>query len=185
MSSLNQSLFERLSTLLDPLDPAELHGLLCGLLCADRTLTVDGWLARAAELLDDPDLAESARDVLSKFFEYGKTQLDDPDCAVTPLLPDDDTPLDQRTEALGRWSQGLLYGLGVSGIAQRTELSAESQEFLRDAADIAQADFDRVEATEADETAYVELVESLRVGLLLLQHDLDRPSARINPDPEG
>ncbi|MCK7574752.1 MAG: hypothetical protein MZV65_01855 [Chromatiales bacterium] len=26
---------ERLTRLLDPLDPAELHGLLCGLLCAD------------------------------------------------------------------------------------------------------------------------------------------------------
>ena len=84
MSSLNPPLFERLSTLLDPLDPAELHGLLCGLLCADRTLTVDTWLAHAAELLDDEALPETARDVLGKFFEYGRTQLDDPDCAATP-----------------------------------------------------------------------------------------------------
>lgn len=177
MSSLNQPLFERLSTLLAPLDPAELHGLLCGLLCADRTLTVDAWLAHAQELLDDEELSKSTRDMLSKFFEYGSTQMEDPNCAANPLLPDDDTSLDQRTEALGRWSQGLLYGLGVSDMAQRSKLSAESQEFLRDTTDIAQAGFDCTEATEADETAYAELVEYLRVGLLLLQHDLNQPTA--------
>ena len=183
MSSLNPPLFERLSTLLDPLDPAELHGLLCGLLCADRTLTVDAWLAHAAELLDDEALSETARDVLGKFFEYGRTQLDDPDCAATPLLPDDDTPLRQRTEALGKWSQGLLYGLGVSDIVRWAGLSPESQEFLHDATGIAQAGFDRAEATDADETAYTEVVEYLRVGLLLLQLDLNRPTAAHRSRP--
>jgi uncharacterized protein YgfB (UPF0149 family) len=136
MSTTNQPLFERLTRLLDPLNPAELHGLLCGLLCADRDLDREQWLIHAREqLTDDVQLAEPTRDLLLKLFEYGAAQLNAPDWTVTPLLPDDDTPLRQRADALGIWCQGLLYGLGLGEVERRGELSTESREFLRDAAD--------------------------------------------------
>lgn len=173
MSTINQPLFERLARLLDPLDPAELHGLLCGLLCADRDLDPEQWLIHASEhLADQVELAESARDVLLKLFEYGAAQLNAPDWSATPLLPDDDASLRRRADALGGWCQGLLYGLGLGEVERRGELSAESREFLRDAAEIAQVGFDTDEASEADETAYAEVVEYLRVGLLLIHQDL-------------
>ena len=94
------------------------------------------------------------------------------------MLPDDDTPLYQRTQALGTWCQGLLYGLGLGRAAERGELSPESQEFLRDATDIARVGFETDNASEADETAYAEVVEYLRVGLLLVQQDLHRSAPR-------
>ncbi len=173
MSTINQPLFERLTRLLDPLDPAELHGLLCGLLCADRDLDPEQWLIHASEHLADQDeLAEPARDVLLKLFEYGAAQLNAPDWSATPLLPDDDASLRRRADALGGWCQGLLYGLGLGEVERRSELSAESREFLRDAAEIAQVGFDTDEASEADETAYAEVVEYLRVGLLLIHQDV-------------
>ena len=181
MSATNhQPIFERLIRLLDPLDPAEVHGLLCGLLCADRELSREQWLLHASELAeDDVELTEPARDVLLKLFEYGSAQLSgDPDWSVTPLLPDDDTPLSRRARALGAWCQGLLYGLGLGQAAERGELSPESQEFLRDATDIARVGFETDNASEADETAYAEVVEYLRVGLLLVQQDLYRSAQR-------
>jgi len=178
MSTTNQPLFERLTRLLDPLNPAELHGLLCGLLCADRDLDREQWLIHAREqLTDDVQLAEPTRDLLLKLFEYGAAQLNAPDWTVTPLLPDDDTPLRQRADALGIWCQGLLYGLGLGEVEQRGELSTESREFLRDAAEIARVGFDTDEASEADETAYAEVVEYLRVGLLLIHQDLRHSAA--------
>ena len=67
MSTAHLPLFERLSRLLDPLDPAELHGLLCGLLCADPALDRDHWLALARdELAEGAELTEPVRDLLSK-----------------------------------------------------------------------------------------------------------------------
>ena len=77
MSATNhQPIFERLIRLLDPLDPAEVHGLLCGLLCADRELSREQWLLHASELAeDDVELTEPARDVLLKLFEYGSCLL--------------------------------------------------------------------------------------------------------------
>lgn len=175
MSTVNQPLFERLSRLLDPLDPAELHGLLCGLLCADADLNPERWLRHARDhLAENVELAEPLRDLLVKFFEYGAAQLNAPDCSVTPLLPDDDAPLSRRADTLGVWCQGLLYGLGLGEVERRGELSAESREFLRDAAEIARTGFEVDETSEADETAYAEVVEYLRAGLLLIHQDLRR-----------
>ncbi|HRD67390.1 MAG TPA: UPF0149 family protein [Candidatus Competibacter sp.] len=173
MTAIHPPLFERLTGLLAPFSPAELHGLLCGLLCADRDLEPEQWLIHAREqLTDDAELAEPVRDVLFKLFEYGAAQLNAADWSVAPLLPDDDVPLRQRVDALGSWCQGLLYGLGLGEVERRGELSAESREFLHDATEIARIGFDAGEANEADETAYAEVVEYLRVGLLLIQQDL-------------
>ena len=93
---------------------------------------------------------------------------------MIPLLPDDDAPLRQRADALGAWCQGLLYGLGLGQADRRGQLSVESREFLRDATEIAQVGFETDEASEADETAYAEVVEYLRVGLLMVLEDLRR-----------
>lgn len=178
MLAAHSPLFERLTGLLAPLDLAELHGLLCGLLCADRDLEPGQWLAHVREqLTDDAELAEPVRDVLLELFEYGTAQLDAPDWSVTPLLPDDDAPLHQRVDALGVWCQGLLYGLGLGELERRGELSAESREFLRDATKIARIGFDADDANEEDETAYAEVVEYLRAGLLLIHQDLCRSPA--------
>jgi uncharacterized protein YgfB (UPF0149 family) len=172
MSALHPPLFERLIPLLDPLHPAELHGLLCGLLCAEGELALDRWLQMAREALaDDVELSASVQDLLAKLLDYGVAQLSDPDDSVTPLLPDDSAPLPQRADALGEWCQGLLYGLGMGHVEQRGGLSGESREFLRDVADIAQVGFDQA-SNETDETAYAEVVEYLRIGLLIIQHDL-------------
>ncbi|MFZ1643388.1 MAG: UPF0149 family protein [Candidatus Contendobacter sp.] len=178
MSATHLPLFERLTRLLDPLDPAELHGLLCGLLCADPTIDSDRWLALAREeLAEGAELADPVRELLAKLLEFGAAQLNAPEGSVTPLLPDDDAPLRQRTDALGAWCQGLLYGLGLGQMDQRGALSEESREFLRDATEIAQVGFETDEASEADETAYAEVVEYLRVGLLMILEDLRHSAA--------
>ncbi len=181
MLASHSPVFERLTRLLDPLNPAELHGLLCGLLCADPNLNCDRWLSCVhEELADMGESSESADDLLRKLFEYGAAQLSDSDCAATPLLPEDEAPLRQRTDALGAWCQGLLFGLGLGQADRHHALSEESREFLHDAAEIARVGFETEEATEADETAYAEVVEYLRVGLLIVQQDLSRSSARLH-----
>ncbi|MDG4553045.1 MAG: UPF0149 family protein [Candidatus Competibacter sp.] len=181
MLASHSPVFERLTRLLDPFNPAELHGLLCGLLCANPNLNCDQWLSHVhEELADAHEGSEPTDDLLRKLFEYGATQLNNADCAVTPLLPEDEAPLQQRSDALGAWCQGLLFGLGLGQADCHGALSAESREFLRDAAEIARVGFETEEATEADETAYAEVVEYLRVGLLIVQQDLNRPTARLH-----
>jgi len=176
------SLFERLRPLLDPLDPAELHGLLCGLLCLDAELDRNRWLtcARAA-LADNGEWSAQVSDLAAKLLEFGTAQMNACDWPVTPLLPDDDAPLRQRVDALGRWCHGLLYGLGLSETELRGVLSEESWEFLDDVTNIAQIGFDADETGETDETAYAEVVEYLRVGLLMIQQDIQQTAAPSLP----
>lgn len=169
-------LFAQLARLLHPLDPAELHGLLCGLLCADPTIDRQRWLELVRiELANGVESSAEVGALLGKFLEFGSAQLSAVDGSVTPLLPDDDAPLLLRAAALGAWCQGLLYGLGLGQAEQRGVLSAESREFLRDVTEIAHVGFETDLSTEADEVAYTEVVEYLRVGLLLLLEDLRRP----------
>ena len=173
MSANHQPLFERLAPLLGPFNLAELHGLLCGLLCAEGELERDRWLQLAREALaDGVELAMPVQDLLAKLLDYGVAQLNDPDGSATLLLPDDEAPLSRRVDALGHWCQGLLYGLGMGHVEQSCLLSMESREFLRDVADIAQAGLDQAVTSEEDEMAYVEVVEYLRIGLLIIHHDL-------------
>jgi len=182
MSAHAPSLFERLQPLLDPLDPAELHGLLCSLLCLDADLDRDRWLDYAREALaDGGEWSELVADLLAKLLEFGTAQMNAPDWPVTPLLPDDDAPLRQRVDALSHWCHGLLYGLGLGEVELRGVLSEESWEFLDDVTDIAQIGFDTDEAGETDETAYTEVVEYLRVGLLMIQQDIQQSTASSSP----
>jgi len=171
-------LFDQLSQLLDPIDPAELHGLLCGILCFDAHLDCDRWLHYAQEALTDGSAwSESVGNLLAKVLELGAAQMNSPDWSVKLLLPDDDAPLRQRVNALGHWCHGLLYGLGMSQPEQHGALSKESWEFLDDVTDIAQIGFDTDATGESDEAAFVEVVEYLRVGLLMIQQDIQQSTA--------
>ena len=109
MSTAHSPLFEHLTGLLTPLNPAELHGLLCGLLCVDEGLNGDQWLHYAGEVLaEGAELSKPVREVLAKLLEYGIAQMKDSDGSITPLLPDDDAPLNQSVDALRAWCHGLL-----------------------------------------------------------------------------
>jgi len=182
MSAHDLSLFERLQPLLDPLDPAEVHGLLCSLLCLDADLDRDRWLDYARNALaDGGEWSERVTDLLANLLEFGAAQMNALDWPVTPLLPDDHAPLRQRVDALSRWCHGLLYGLGMGEVERRGILSKESWEFLDDVTDIAQVGFDTDEANETDETAYTEVVEYLRVGLLMIQQDIQHSTMPSPP----
>lgn len=172
MSDQNASRFEMLSPLLKPIDPAELHGLLCGLLCTDASLDRDQWIYKAREaLVEDSGYSQALDELILQLFDENASQIGNLDEPVTLLLPDDDTPLSERVRALGSWCQGLLYGLGLGESGWSNRLGAESAEFLKDVADIAQIGLDTDEGNEADENAYAEVVEYLRVGLMLIQQD--------------
>jgi len=140
-----------------PNSPSEAHGMLCGLLCMGVAGARRTWSERAL----DGAAVEGALDVL-----YGETlrQLDDAVFEFELLLPDDEhADLDTRTAALAGWCTGFAFGIGASGRGEG-ELPADSSEFLHDVVRIAQAE---AADEEDDEAAYAEVVEYVRMGVLL------------------
>ena len=152
---------------------SDLHGSLTGYISAGGSAGVDEWPA-ALEI--EPDPAVHLHDeALRQLYRDCRAQLDDPDLGFEPLLPAPEEPVERRAEALVEWCRGFLGGVGLSG-APTAALSADANEVLADFGRIASSRFDYDDAEE-DETALSEVLEFVRVGVLLLHTELTRPRA--------
>ena len=78
------------------------------------------------------------------------------------------------------WCQGLIYGLGTSGLKDDTELSVDGQEYIADVIKISQISDDVLEDSNEEETNFEELVEYLRMGLFILYSELQP----LSPDEQ-
>lgn len=168
--------YERLSQALRRYDPAEIHGMLCGMLCTRHDLAGDTWLRHLADenIVSDFNHVESLREL----YVATVRQFRDDDFGFFLLLPDDDSDLSARATSLGFWCQGFLSGLGLGGMGEDTPLPAEAHEFLKDVSQIAWVGFDANDADDEDETAYTEIVEYMRTGVLLISQELRSPPNR-------
>lgn len=155
--------------------PAELHGLLLGRSCAGAGFDADAWLLDAADLLGG-EPQDSVRQALIGLQEMVKGELCSEDMALVLLLPNDETPLAQRAEALGQWCQGFLAGFGLT--ARDGALSTEAMEVLQDLSAIAQVQ-GSLEESEDGESDYMEVMEYLRVAPLLLYSECAKPTAPV------
>lgn len=163
----------RLGRLAAGIGAADLDGSLVGYLVAGGIATASNWLPALALDALSQSLAGSPDSVFfeSYFSRVGK-RLDDHDAAFVPLLPGDDQELGARVAALSQWCRGFIGGLGLGGIGRGRQLSADSSEILRDFERIATTEFEFGDSAAEDEDALSELVEYVRVGVLLLRENL-------------
>ena len=153
------------------MDVSETHGILCGLVCfLDDPEHIVPTLSQhvLGEGATTDQLAEQSFLQLTALTEKTVADLNNPDCPFQPLLPDVNLPLAQRVQAVGGWSEGFLYGVGLA-LANQQQMAAEVEEFLNDLTQIARiAPVENEQATDGDEKDYAELVEYIRIGILNL-----------------
>lgn len=171
--------FESLECALDHHDPSELHGLLCGMLCVDGAISNELCLERIETELGAGALSASARDLLQELFFLSAAQLDDADLNFDLLLPADQDGLNQRLDALRQWCQGFLAGLVLAGLDRQRLLSPEVKEFLADLVEICRLGAVAGDGSEEEETAYTEIVEYVRMGVLLVNEELSAPPPTV------
>lgn len=161
-------------------DPAEAHGTLAGALCSSRDYGLIEWLR---EILPDnsPDEAALQSPVLQNVYDSMVRSLG-ADSDFQPLLPDDETPLAERADALSAWCQGFLYGLGSGSTGDPGKVSTEAGEIIRDLTEITHVGVEAGDDTEANEVAFAEVVEFVRVGVQLLFIEL-APARGEEPVP--
>jgi uncharacterized protein len=151
-------------------EPAEAHGSLAGALCATDAYGVDDWLA---EILPEGMVPEEAAiSSLRELYETTRAALTGTQMQFELLMPDDDEPIQLRTEALTLWCNGFVYGLGTGGAPDPERLPGEAGEIVRDMAQIMRAGVDEREGIEANESALAELVEFVRVGVQVVFEEL-------------
>lgn len=155
-----------------PLMASEVHGLLTGMLSASMAASFEDFVNELLEDEQDPQdalLKESIRE-WKELHDSVKAELYDPEMGFELLLPDEETALPDRLMALGDWCQGFVYGLGRGGIKPEM-LKGDSAELLRDFIEISRIS-DQSDESEDDEAAYMELVEYVRVGVLLINEEV-------------
>lgn len=152
---------------------AECHGALCGMICAAGKVELGNWLEQIfAELDMNNMLIQEASQLLVGLYHDTQTQLNDSTVDFQLLLPEDTAPLVQRSEALGAWCQGFTFGLASGGLKQGRELPEDTAELLRDMVEIARVTYDADDSSDSDEDAYMQLYEYVRMGVLLINEEL-------------
>ena len=147
--------------------PADLHGTLCGKLCGGAKLDQEQWRTAGINSLDLAEQADTALlEQVDILYASTQAQLESGDYNLALLLPDDETDLDQQTQALAQWCNGFLLGFGSAGIDPNSQFSSENADALRDLANIVQADIDDELDDSEQEADFIELVEYVRVVAL-------------------
>ena len=123
--------------------PSDIHGCLCGLLAAGAAAEPELALAALLEALDLELRGELAEQVM-RLYKVSLAALEDEEFDFHPLLPDDDTEIATRTEALAGWCRGFMAGIAVVSAGATSEMenamSRDGAEVLKDFAAIAQAE---------------------------------------------
>lgn len=153
---------------------AEAHGYFCGLSCLAGAPALQSWLdelliARPPDATDA--LSQERLAGLQRTAALSLMRLEGGQMNFALLLPADDVGLEHRASALADWCHGFMQGLAAGGAADTGVAfdvldSAEMQEILRDFSEFTRASADA--GSEADESAFVELVEYVRVSVQLI-----------------
>ena len=164
--------FDHLEKLLDSValevGASELHGVICGLLCAGQSDAHTLWFEELFQHLPAEDLlTREVREQVGQLYLATSQKIRDEDLDFRPFLPSGNILLSERARSLSEWSQGFLYGLALSAVNLK-DLDEEARESIDDLTEISRLDFEVVEPTEDAESDYMELEEFLRVATWLI-----------------
>jgi len=179
MSSTRLPDFERTLAIaqgnLEAPDLAECHGVAVGLLCRQAAASLDVFIGLLGmlELVNSP--GTGLKMSLEELLNSSREQLADEDMGLSLWLPDDVETLEDRTTALSQWCNGFLAGLGSGGDDSLNAMSDDGNEALKDLQQISSADVSDTAQSEEDENAFVEIVEYIRVVILMIREDLRGP----------
>lgn len=152
------------------LHPSQVHGLSCGMLCG-REANESVWEELVTGSVSDKQESQKAHFLLKNLYEISKQQLEEFLFEFELLLPDDSQTLTMRAEALTLWCQGFLTGLKMVKIPIVHREVDEMSEAINDLVEIAKMNYEDVVDSDEDEAAYFELVEFVRMAVILIYQD--------------
>ena len=161
--------------------PAELHGILCGLLCGGVDATGKQWLTEFNSLVNDGlPMPSAVRSWLEQLFITTQTALNQ-QTGLELLVPDEDCPLDERLQSISEWVQAFLAGFAVMQ-QELNRASEELQEMIGDFSNISQLD-DEFEEDEENEASYFVLYEHVKLGAMLAFEEFGKVLPQVEASP--
>lgn len=151
--------------------PSELHGHASGMIVVDKETDVDRWIQLILEdyCFEGHDKTKLVP-VLTALFEYAKDRLLADNFTFSLLMPSDDNDLSYRLEALSTWCATFLTGLAYAGFKSDANMHDDVHEFIMDLEKISKVET-FAEGSQGEEADYVELVEYVKAGTILLYEE--------------
>lgn len=160
------------------LTPAEMHGLISGMLCGgDSEGRWQTWLHELTNegLAFSKNLADALRQMQGAIADA----LEDDGFLFQLYLPDDDAKtVFDRADALSGWVNHFLLGLGVTQ-PKLDKVRGETGEAIDDLRNIAQLGYDEDDDQEELEMSLEEIIEYVRVAALLCHDTFTRTPPMI------
>ncbi|VEG91660.1 UPF0149 family protein [Legionella spiritensis] len=166
-----QDFSARIAVLNLPVSSSELHGVMCGYLCAGASREGEEYL-RALVMHHKDDATRAAALALFNVYALSQQQIDALDFEFQLLLPDEHEPLVSRAQAFSEWCEGFTQGITMAGVSYDQFDDDEAQEVLQHILEFAQLDYESLQVDEEDEKALMEVSEYARMAVLRLHGDL-------------
>ncbi|MGW8248143.1 MAG: UPF0149 family protein [Acidiferrobacterales bacterium] len=158
------------------MSPAEVQGILAGVLCLPDAEKVD-WLELILTTGGNvgPEPGKEFSELLLGLFRSIQSQLSDSEFGFSLLLPAQDVAVVDRAAALAAWCRGFLLGISATGLSAEN-CSDTVREILGDIVELSGIEAGQEEEAEA-EKALTEIEEYLRVAARLLKEELGNVSS--------
>jgi yecA family protein len=152
---------------------AEAQAIACGLLSVNIASDKIEWVKLIFGEIEADNVSQHKAIKLSgEMFEDTKKQLQDSNFGFELLLPEEDESLYSRVEALQQWCSGFILGVGMAGVKDYKKLPEDSREILADITEIGTVGEFDLENEEESEDAFSEISEYVRMGVLLINEEL-------------
>jgi uncharacterized protein YgfB (UPF0149 family) len=153
------------------LSVSELHGIMCGYLCAGADNQGESYL-RALFNNKKDTVGRSTLLALFAVFTVSQQQIANLDFEFELMLPEDHEPLAERAKAFSEWCEGFTLGLTLAGISAEQFSEEEAQEAFQHIIEFSELDCESLDIDEEDERALMEVSEYTRMAVIRLHGDL-------------
>lgn len=150
---------------------SELHGLMCGYLCANANNQGEAYIRALLNNKKD-EATRAAALAMFDVYSISQQQITNFDFEFSLLLPDDDEELVSRAQAFSEWCEGFTQALSNVGIGTDQFYEEEAQDALQHIIEFSELDCDTLDVDEEDERALMEVSEYARLAVLRLHGDI-------------
>ena len=151
---------------------SEAQSIACGMLAVNIAADKISWVQLIFGEISADDTQIEAIKLIGELHAQCKSQMQDPNLAFELLMPDEEESLKLRVTALQEWCNGFLLGVSLSGINDHKKLPEDTRELLADFTEIGTTGNFDLEDEAASEEALAEISEYVRIGVLLINEEL-------------
>lgn len=168
--------------------PSELHGMLCGYICAgiNQLNLKDDNIAHTL-LLATPDGEDNTEinHILNALFTSTQIQIQEFELSFRLLLPDEEAPLTARAIEFAKWCEGFIISIKSCTKAKFYRDQDEVDDILKKLQQITALQFHDLEYTEEDEFFFMEVLEFVRLSVFVIYQELPESDAGVDKPSIG